>query len=162
MAAAQSCQKSLPSSRLVLRPQLEMLVTSNPAICSNLQPLPHLKASIPDVPSLFPLPVSLSSLFTLGRWLPLIYFTREVGAAGNCSRNLFLSLRWTCLHLQLFFFLFLLLLQNTCSCSPLNWIVLSTSVDPMLFCLLRIFLDYFFFILYLLPLSTFCFSTFQY
>ena len=43
----------------------------------------------------------------------------------------------------------------------LNQIVVSTStVDPMLFCLLRVFLDYSFFFLYLLPPSFHCLPLF--
>lgn len=71
----------------------------------------------------------------------------ERGLSGDSSLHLLLSVLWTCICTHFSFasgfvkemFLFL------------NQIVVSTStVDPMLFCLLRVFLDSFFF-LYLLP-----------
>lgn len=122
-------------------------------------------ASIPNLTAFFTLLVfPLMSLFTLTS-------QKKWELLGDSSLNLWLSVLMNLLHLQPFFFVFLLLLWKKCSRSS-DWIVLYTSsVDPMLFCLLRVFLDCsclfldcFFLILSLLPLFllTFFLSTFKY
>lgn len=87
-------------------------MTSNPTVFSSHSLSPTFEASIPDIPSLFTLLVSLSSVFTLGRRLPLFYFTGEMGAAGNCSYNLLPSVYELASATVL---LSLLLLRNKCS-----------------------------------------------
>lgn len=107
----------------------------------SLEPFPSLLSISSNLTAFFILLVfSLTSIFSLDRWLPL--------ALQRFSQPLVIL--WICLHLQQFF----LLLWKKRSCSSLNLIVLPTyTVDPMFFCHFRIFLDYSFFIPCLLPLS---------
>lgn len=86
-----------------------------------------------------------------------------MGAISWQVQNLLLFVLWTCLHLQPFFLLFLLLGKK---CSLPLWMELfsTSSVGPICSCLLRVFVDYSFFILFSYRyLSTDCFlSTCKY